>query len=204
MTQERIQDTPRNVDVQEHATVFHGAIWDIQRDSFIIEATDQPMTREYMQHPGAVAIVAVDTTNRVAMVRQYRHPLGQDCWEIPAGLRDIDGEDMITTAQRELAEEADLIADNWSVLIDHCPSGGSSSEAIRIFLAQELRSVPPNQRHTRQAEEAHLALQWVPLQDALTAILAGDVRNGNAVAGIMAAQLVLQGQHAARPIEATF
>lgn len=204
MTRDTIHDVDRDVSVHEHATVFYGAIWDVQRDSFTIEDTDQPMTREYIQHPGAVAVVAVDVDHQVAMIRQYRHPLGQDCWEIPAGLRDTEGEDMVTTARRELVEEADLTADNWSVLVDHCPSGGSSSEAIRIFLAQDLHGVPDNQRHTREAEEAHLTIHWVPIEEAMAAILAGDIRNGNAVAGIMAAHLVLQAEYPARPIEASF
>lgn len=204
MTADRLKDTVHTVEIHEHHTVFKGAIWNIQRDTFSIAATDQAMTREYMQHPGAVAIVAVDEQHRVAMINQYRHPLGQDCWEIPAGLRDVDGESMVITAQRELAEEADLIADDWSVLIDHCPSGGSSSETIRIFLAQDLHPVPAGQRHLRDAEEAHLVLQWVPLQEVLHAIMAGDIRNGNAVAGVMAAHLVLQGHRPVRPIDADF
>lgn len=202
MTNHRIHDTDLTVRISEHQTVFHGAIWDIHRDTFTIAETDEAMTREYIQHPGAVAIVAIDQHHNVAMIHQYRHPVGQNCWEIPAGLRDVEGESRIATAQRELAEEADLVAADWSVLVDHYPSSGSSSEAIRIFLAQDVEAVPAQQRHIRDAEEAHIVIQWVPLPEVLDAVLAGDIRNSNAVAGIMAAHLVLQGTRQARPIDA--
>lgn len=204
MREQRIQDSNRSVDIHEGQTVFHGAIWDIQRDTFIIESTDSPMTREYIQHPGAVAIVALDDQQRVAMINQYRHPVRQDCWETPAGLLDVAGESLVATAQRELAEEADLIADHWSVLVDHYPSSGSSTETIRIFLAQDLRPVPTLQRHTRVAEEHHLVMTWVPIEELLDAVMAGDIRNTNAVAGVMAAHLVVQHGRPARPVNAPF
>src|SRR5699024_11557098 len=133
-----IQDNDRKVTVQGHQTVYRGAIWNVQRDTFTIESKDTPMTREYIQHPGAVAIVALDAQQRIALIKQYRHPVGQDCWEIPAGLCDNAHEDKLVTAQRELAEEADLTAKHWSVLVDHYPSAGSSAETIRIYLAQDL------------------------------------------------------------------
>lgn len=204
MRKRGIQDSDRSVAIHERDTTFHGAIWDIHRDTFTIEATDSPMTREYIQHPGAVAIVALDDQQRVAMINQYRHPVRQDCWEIPAGLLDVAGESLVAAAQRELTEEADLIAEHWSVLVDHYPSGGSSSEAIRIFLAQDLRPVPTLQRHTREAEERHLVMRWVLLEELLEAVLAGDIRNVNAVAGIMAAQLTVQHGRSTRPVDAPF
>ena len=204
MGHQDLQDTNRVVAVQHQETVFQGAIWDIQRDTFRMTDADQPLTREYITHPGAVAIVAVDDQQRVAMINQYRHPVGQDCWEIPAGLLDIEGENYLATAQRELAEEADLQAADWSVLVDHYPSAGSSAEAIRIFLAQGIEELPAEQRHKREAEEAHLILRWVPFDQALNAVLTGDVRNVNAISGILAAHLVLTGQHQARAAEAPF
>lgn len=204
MSEMPIRDNDRSVNIQEHQTVFHGAIWDIQRDTFTIEPTDAPMTREYIQHPGAVAVVALDEQQRVGMINQYRHPVRQDCWEIPAGLLDVAGESLVAAAQRELAEEADVFADEWSVLVDHYPSGGSSSEAIRIFLAEGLRRVPKSQLHTREAEESYLIMRWVPIDELLDAVMAGDIRNTNAVAGILAAHLVVRGERTARPVDAPF
>lgn len=198
MSIDDIRDQHRAVTIHDQQTVFSGAIWEIQRDTFTMHDEDEPLTREYINHPGAVAIVAIDEQQRVAMIRQYRHPVGQDCWEIPAGLVDIAGETLLNTAQRELAEEADLTAEEWSVLVDHHPSAGSSAEALRIFLAQDLQPVPEGQRHQRVAEEAHLILKWVPLDKALEAVMSGAVKNVNAVAGIMAAHLVTTTQRQTR------
>lgn len=199
-TQATIRDSARSVNVIRQDSVFHGAIWDVQRDTFKLTKDGELLTREYLTHPGAVAIVALDEQRRVAMIKQYRHPVGQDCWEIPAGLVDGDGETLLATAQRELAEEVDLTAEHWAVLVDHYPSGGSSAEAIRIYLAHDLTVVPKHQRHTRLAEEAEIQLQWVPLDDALAAVMTGAVKNVNAVAGLMAAHLVVTGQYLARPV----
>lgn len=204
MTYQPIEDTNRTVLVQETATVFTGAIWNIQRDTFIMEDGDEALTREYIQHPGAVAIVAIDAQHRVAMIRQYRHPVGQDCWEIPAGLVDGAGETLLSAAQRELAEETDLTANEWALLIDHYPSAGSSAEAIRIYLAQDIHLVPEAQRHQRTGEEAHLTLQWVPLTEALEAVMSGAVKNVNAVAGLMAAHLVLSESRPTRALDSAW
>lgn len=204
MTNQPIQDADRTVIVQRHDTVFTGAIWNIHRDTFIMEDGDEPLTREYIKHPGAVAIVAVDAQHRVVMIRQYRHPVGQNCWEIPAGLVDGEGESLLSTAQRELAEETDLTAKDWSLLIDHYPSAGSSTEAIRIYLAQDIHPVPQDQHHQRVGEEAHLTVHWVPLSQALEAVMSGAVKNVNAVAGIMAAHLVLSEHRPTRSLDSPF
>lgn len=192
MTPQSIRDTDRTVAVHRQDIVYYGAIWNVQRDTFRLTATEELLTREYLAHPGAVAIVALDAQQRIALIKQYRHPVGQDCWEIPAGLCDNAHEDKLVTAQRELAEEADLTAKHWSVLVDHYPSAGSSAETIRIYLAQDLDDVPIQNRYNRTAEEAHIILTWVPLAEALQAVLDGHIKNVNAVAGIMAAHIRLQ------------
>ena len=94
--------------------------------------------RTVVSHPGAVAVVALDEANQVLMIRQYRHPVGYQLWEIPAGLRDIDGEPLLATAQRELREETGYQAREWHVLIDNFTSPGFSTERVRIFLARGL------------------------------------------------------------------
>ena len=204
MTDQPLNDTDHAVTIQHQETVYSGAIWDIQRDTFTIETTDDLMTRDYLEHPGAVAIVALDDKQRVVMINQYRHPVRQSCWEIPAGLLDVPGETLLTTAKRELAEETDLTAKDWSVLIDHYPSAGSSTEAIRIYLAQDLQPVPADQRHNRLAEEAHLVVQRVPLQNAVDAVMTGAIKNVNAVAGILAYHLASTTHRTLRPADAPF
>ena len=88
----------------ESATVFTGKIWDVVRETFRLDEDGEPITREYIRHPGAVAILAMDEQERVLLLRQYRHPVRMDLWEIPAGLLDVDGEDFAAGAARELAE----------------------------------------------------------------------------------------------------
>ena len=92
--------------------------------------------RTVVSHPGAVAVVALDDASRVLMIRQYRHPVGYQLWEIPAGLRDAAGEPPLETARRELFEETGYRAREWHVLIDYFTSPGFTTERLRIYLAR--------------------------------------------------------------------
>lgn len=143
--------------------------------------------REVVEHFGAVAVVALDDNDRVAMVYQYRHPVGRRLWEIPAGLLDVGGEAPALTAARELHEEAGLAAENWSVLADIVTSPGFSDESVRIFLATGLSEIG---RPEAEHEEADLTLDWLPLAAAVQQVLAGEIVNSIAVAGILAAHAV--------------
>lgn len=144
--------------------------------------------REVVEHPGAVAIVALDSRDRVLMIRQYRHPARAMLWELPAGLRDVDGEPLLATAQRELLEEAGCRAGVWRVLSDYLSSPGISTERLRVYLARELTMVPAGQReYVRHDEEAYLTVAWVPLADAVRRVLSGDLHNGVAIVGILSA-----------------
>jgi 8-oxo-dGTP pyrophosphatase MutT (NUDIX family) len=167
--------------------VYEGRIWDVVSDTFELHPGGDALTRDYIDHPGAVAILVMDDDGKVLLLSQYRHPVKMMLWEIPAGLLDVEGEDFVVGAARELAEEADLIADQWHVLADLFNSPGSSSEAIRIYLARGLSDVPADQRHQRTDEEAEIQLRWVPLEDAVQAVLDGSLHNPSAVVGILAA-----------------
>ena len=160
--------------------------------------------RDVVEHPGAVAIVALDEAGQVLMIRQYRHPAGRLLWEIPAGLRDAAGEQPRATAQRELLEETGYQARDWHVLTDVFTSPGILSERVRIFLARGLTLLPvPERQHTPVHEEAHLLTRWVPLAAAVRGFLAGDLHNGVTAVGILAAYAAQQGGFAAlRPAEA--
>lgn len=164
-------------------TVYSGAIVALRLDQVVMPG-GRTAEREVVEKHGAVAVVARDGEGRIAMVRQYRHPLGRRFLELPAGLLDGDlGEAPVTAAQRELAEEADLAAESWSVLLDLVSSAGFTDEAIRIFLAEDLSEVDGGPRHH---EEADLVLEWWSLDDALAAVWSGEIVNAIAVAGIMA------------------
>jgi ADP-ribose pyrophosphatase len=144
--------------------------------------------RDVVVHPGAVAVLALDGHDRVLMIRQYRHPAGRLLWELPAGLRDVDGEPPLATAQRELAEETGWRAQTWHTLADCFTSPGMSSERIRVFLARGVSEVPPAERDfTPVQEEACIEIAWVPLDDAAGAVLGGDIHNQTTAVGILAA-----------------
>jgi 8-oxo-dGDP phosphatase len=144
--------------------------------------------RDVVEHPGAVAVLALDDDERVLMIRQYRHPVGRLLWEIPAGLRDVAGEPPAVTAERELLEEAGHRARDWRVLVDYFSSPGMTDERLRVYLARGLTEVPHAERgYVPRYEEAHLRLAWVPLDQAVGLFLAGDLHNGVAAVGILSA-----------------
>ncbi|MGN5733029.1 NUDIX domain-containing protein [Arthrobacter psychrochitiniphilus] len=173
--------------LRSSSTVYQGRIWDVVSDTFSLTPDSEPLSRDYIAHPGAVAVVVLNEENQVLLLSQYRHPVHMVLWEIPAGLLDVQGEDFVVGAARELAEEADLVAAQWHVLTDFFNSPGSSSEAIRIYLARDLSPVPQDQRHVRTDEEAEIAFRWVDLAEAVEAVLSGRIHNPSAVVGILAA-----------------
>ena len=166
--------------------VHDGLVWDVRRDEVDL-GDGHPITREVLVHTGAVGVVALDDQERLLLVRQYRHPVRSYLWEPPAGLLDVEGEDPLLTARRELAEEADLRAQTWHVLVDFYNSPGGSTEAFRCYLAQELTEVPAGERHQREHEERDMPTAWVALDEARDLVLAGRLHNPTAVAGILAA-----------------
>jgi len=165
---------------------YSGPIFTVYTDKVTMPG-DGSAERDVTENKGAVGVVAVDDVGRVVLVRQYRHPVHRRLWELPAGLRDVDGEDLAVTAGRELAEEADLIAGRWDLLVDLHTSPGFSNETIRIFLARDLSAVPENQRHERHDEEADLEIAWFDLDEAVAMVLRGEITNAAAVGGLLSA-----------------
>jgi ADP-ribose pyrophosphatase len=145
------------------------------------------VTREYLAHPGAVAIIALSSCDEVLLLDQYRHPVRCVLWEPPAGLLDKPGEPELDAARRELMEEADLEARRWDVLVDYFTSPGILGEGIRVFLARDLVAVPEGRRFAREDEEKTMRPRWVPLDVAVDAVLAGTVHSPSAIVGILAA-----------------
>ena len=183
----QVSDEPSPRRLLSSRTVYEGRIWDVVSDSFQLHDDGDPLVRDYIEHPGAVAVLPMNDAGEVLLIKQYRHPVGMDLWEIPAGLLDVEGEDFVAGAARELAEEADLIAGQWHVLADFFNSPGSSSEAIRIYLARDLSDVPGHELHVRTDEEAEIELHWIPLDAAVEAVLEGRLHNPSAVVGVLAA-----------------
>ncbi len=184
--------------VVDSTVVYDGAIIAVRVDDVVMPG-GRTARREVVEHAGAVAVVALDDQGRVALVEQYRHPLGRRLWELPAGLLDAPGEEPAAAAARELAEEVDLAADRWEVLVDLAVSPGFTDEALRVFLARDCRPLPAAQRFD---EEADLRWSWVPLADAVAMAMNGEVVNATAVAGILAAARAVGTGDRVRPIGA--
>ena len=143
--------------------------------------------RDVVVNKNAVVVVALDDVDRVVLIEQYRHAVGERLWELPAGLRDVEGEEPARTAARELAEEADLHAARFDLLVDLHTSPGFSAETVRIFLARELTPVPEDERHERTDEEADIRIVWRDLDEAVAMVLRGEITNAAAVGGLLSA-----------------
>ena len=160
--------------------------WSVGTDRVALDP-ESVVDRDVVIHPGAVGVVALDPDDRVVVLRQYRHPVAAHLWEIPAGLLDEPGESPWATAQRELVEEAGIVADEWHTLIDLYSSPGMSSETIRVFLARGLSDAHPDDRPAPTDEERDLVVVRIPLPELVRRVLAGHVHNSLAVAGLLAA-----------------
>jgi ADP-ribose pyrophosphatase len=141
---------------------------------------------DFVKHPGAAAVVAVDEAQRVCLVRQYRHGIEDFLWEIPAGKLDV-GEAPEICAVRELAEETGVRARQWSSLGTYVPAPGIFTEVIHLYLARDLQIGAP----APDADE-ELQLQWLPLADALQKSLQGEWNDGKTALALMRAQYQLQ------------
>jgi 8-oxo-dGTP pyrophosphatase MutT (NUDIX family) len=179
-------------------TLYVGKIFALRADEVDMPG-GKTARREVVEHYGAVAIVALDENNNVAMVYQYRHAVGERLWELPAGLLDMGGEPPQLTAARELEEEAGLRARDWSVLVDVVSAPGFSDESVRVYLATGLTDIGRPEAHD---EEADLRLEWFPLTDAVKMVLSGEIVNSLAVAGILAARTIDRDVQSLRPVDA--
>ncbi|HMO10989.1 MAG TPA: NUDIX hydrolase, partial [Actinotalea sp.] len=123
---EELADLPAPRPVVHTEVVARGLVFDLLRDR--VDLGDVTVSRDYLRHPGAVAVIALDPQDRVLLVRQYRHAVRTELWEPPAGLLDVPGEPPHRTAARELAEEADLVAGSWWRLASFYSTPGFTDE----------------------------------------------------------------------------
>ncbi len=177
-----LRDLRGPAEVTSSERVFHGKVWDIRRDEFAFAG--YPVVREYVDHPGAVAVLAIDDQDRVLLINQYRHPVGLRDWELPAGLLDVAGEAPVAAARRELAEETDLVAEHWSELITFHTSPGGSNETLHVY---EARGILPTAAFARTEEEAEIVLRWVSLGEVVDAVLEGRLSNSILIIAVLAA-----------------
>ena len=180
---ELLRDEPESAEVVASDLVYAGRVWDLRSDTLRYGGAE--IVRQYVDHPGAAAVVAVDDAGRVLLIQQYRHPIRHRDWEIPAGLLDVAGEPPIETARRELAEEVDLVAERVEPLVSIFTTPGGNDEVVHLFLARGLSPAPTV--HAREQEEADIRVEWMPLAEAVDAVLAGRMRNGILATGVLAA-----------------
>jgi ADP-ribose pyrophosphatase len=183
-----LRDQDVELEVLSSDLVYEGAVWNVRSDT--VRYGDGEMTRQYVDHPGAAAVVAIDDERRVVLIQQYRHPITQRDWEIPAGLLDVAGEPPLETAKRELSEEVDLAAEHWQHLVSMRTTPGGSNEVVHIFLARGLSAVEND--FEREHEESDMLVQRIELSEVVDAVLDGRVRNGILAVGALAAAEVLR------------
>jgi len=194
------EPAPHEYRVLAREPVYQGRVISLERDTVAMPGGGDSV-REIVHHPGAVAIVAVDDEGRVVLVRQYRHPFGTYLWELPAGLRDADGEPPLETAKRELAEEALLSAARWSLLTTTYSSPGFCDEQVLVYLAEELSEAPRPDGFVVEHEELDMTLERMPLDDAVQRIFDGDIRNASTIIGLLAAARSRSHQPRLRPVD---
>lgn len=178
-----LSDQRVDLPVGSSEVVFDGVIWTVRRDRLAYAAGE--ITREYIDHPGAVAVLVLDEHDRVCLIRQYRHPIRAREWELPAGLLDFAGESALSAAQRELAEEVDLVAADWALLTDFHTSPGGSNESLRVYLARGVSDA--HEVFARTDEESEIEKRWVALDEVVDAVLDRRVQNSILAIAVLAA-----------------
>ena len=166
--------------------VYRGKLLKVRRD--LVRLPDGATAeREYIEHPGAVAVIALTDSGELVMERQHRYPLGRDMIELPAGKIDP-GEDPLTTAKREFREETGYSASVWRHVATIHVAIAYSTERIEIFLAKGLKHVG-----AKLDDEEFLEVFTLPLEAALEAVREGTITDSKTVAGLFWAEKLLSG-----------
>lgn len=191
---------PHEYRVLASEEVYTGRVISLRKDTVAMPGGGSSV-REVVHHGGAVCIVALDDEDRVVMLRQYRHPVGQHLVEVPAGLCDVAGEPPLESARRELAEEVQLSAERWSLLSTYHPSPGFCDERVLLYLAEGLSEVPRPEGFVVEHEELDMTVERVPLAEAVQWVFDGTIRNSAAAIAVLAAAQVRAGSPRLRPVD---
>lgn len=165
--------------------IYDGALLDVRRDRVQLPDGSES-AREWIKHPGAAAVVALDADQRVILIRQYRFGPRRVFVEVPAGKLDAEGEDPLEAAKRELAEEVGLAASTWTPLGTTYPAIGYSDESIALFLARDLEVV---EVHTDDDE--FVEPFWLDLEDAVAQARRGDIEDAKTCVALLLAAAAL-------------
>lgn len=159
------------------ARPFEGKLISVRVDTVGLPS-GRTATREIVEHPGAVGILPWDG-ERLALVRQWRHPTGLEMLEIPAGTLET-GETPRATAERELAEECGLAADEWVQGPSFFTAPGFCTERLTLFLATGL-----HETMVEAPDDEELELSRLPLRAAVDAVEDGRIIDAKSVAGVL-------------------
>lgn len=186
MTDRARADDPLRERLISSEVLKQGRILEFRIDT--VEAADgHRSTRDIAAHPGGVCVVAIDTEDRVLMVRQWRHAIGGPLLEIPAGTLDrhADGsiEDHAGAAARELEEETGTIAGTWRYLGAFYTAPGFTSELMHLYLATDLRAA--DEGGLGPDEDERLELRAVPFADAIAMAERGDLGDAKSIVGLL-------------------
>jgi len=182
---QRLADEAARWPVESSRRPYDGDFVQLREDD--VRGLDgEVFTRVVVEHQGAVGVVALDEDDRVLALLQYRHAVGARLVEVPAGILDVAGEQPQQTAARELAEEAGVAARSWSPLLRMWSSPGMTDEHWHLFVARDLTPAASDAVGERRHEEADIEVVWVPLTDAVRAVLDGRITSPIAVAGLLA------------------
>jgi ADP-ribose pyrophosphatase len=165
--------------------IHRGRIIDVSTER-LRYANGREYDLDYVRHPGAAAVVAVDGADRVCVVRQYRHGILDFLWEIPAGKLDA-GELPQICAVRELAEETGVTAQRWTSLGQYLPAPGIFTEVIHLYLARDLSVGAPS-----PDSDEELEIDWVPFAAAAAKVQRGEWNDGKTAMALWRAQYHLQ------------
>ena len=166
-------------------TIHEGHVWDLALVEF--EAPDgSSFTRDIVRSPGAVGVLPLvfdaEGNPSVVLVSQYRPPYERAIIEMPAGMRDVEGEDTAEVARRELIEEAGLQAGQLDLLTEILPSPGMTDSVTTLYLATDCTAVP----HDRHGpEEEHMDVLHIPLVEALAMVERGEIADAKSVVALL-------------------
>jgi len=168
----------------QNKTVFQGSIITVTKQRVVLP-NGVELDMETVHHPGGAAVVAIDDQERVCLIKQYRAVFNQWLWELPAGKRDHQ-EPPLTTARRELEEEAGVIADQWHTLSSMVSSPGVFGEQVYLYCATNLTYV--EQRH---GVDELIEVHWIPMERAYQWAIEGKIIDAKSVIGLVRARLLL-------------
>ena len=190
MADPELRDVPEQWPVADRSYPYDGDGWVLKLRADWIRRPghpdEAPFKRLAVEHPGAAVVLALDDEDRALCLWQYRHAVGQRLVQLPAGLLDVDGEDPLTVARRELIEEGGYEAAEWVELPAMYSSPGISGERVHYFLARGLTEVGRGDFEPEH-EEAEMQIGWVPLRDLHDAVLAGRLGDAHLALAVLLA-----------------